>query len=128
MSCGAGSGGGWLAAGCRTCCVLTWCCHPLDRCLSHCLSPNPLRLPESGSVRGLSQARSVLAARGTGSVEIFARAVGFGARSRSFVAFAFSFPYYSPDKPRRSLWTLLGRLKSVRLIKMLLVIIACKIQ
>ena len=103
----------------------------LDQRLSHCLSPNPLYagdLPESGSVLGLSQAQSALAGRDTESVEIFARAVGFGGRSRLFVAFAFSFPYYSPDKPRRSLWTLLGRLKIVCLIKILLVIIACKIQ
>ena len=106
----------------------------LDQGLSHCFSPNPLwglyagDLPESGSVLGLSPAQSALAGRDTESVEIFARAVGFGGRSRLFVAFAFSFPYYSPDKPRRSLWTLLGRLKSVCLIKILLVIIACKIQ
>ena len=121
-----------LAVPVATVVVFSWCCHPLDRSLSHCFSPNPLQgglgLPEFGSDPDLSPARCALAAQGTGSVEIFARAVGFGGRSRLFVAFAFSFPYYSPDKPRRSLWTLLGRLKMLCLIKILLVIIACKIQ
>ena len=119
MSCGAGSGEDLLCSHVFVVILLTGAC----RIVSPLILSGGFSLPESGSVRGLSRAQSVLAGRGTGSVEIFARAVGFGARSRLFVAFAFSFPYYSPDKPRRSLWTLLDRLKSVRLIKMLLVII-----
>ena len=105
--------------------LLTGACHIVSLLI---LSREGLGLPEFGSDPDLSPAQTVLAAQGTGSVEIFARDVEFGGRSRLFVAFAFSFPYYSPDKPRRSLWTLLGRLKIVCLIKILLVIIACKIQ
>ena len=105
--------------------LLTGACHIVSLLI---LSREGLGLPEFGSDPDLSPAQTVLAAQGTGSVEIFARDVGFGGRSRLFVAFAFSFPYYSPDKPRRSLWTLLSRLKMVCLLKILLVIIACKIQ
>lgn len=51
-------------------------------------------LPESGSVQGWRQARLSRAIQDIGSAEIVSPAVGFGARNRWSLAFAFSFPYY----------------------------------